>query len=138
MLLTLDSSVIIAALREQEPKHKEAVQLLKSIVDGKYIVVMPYTVLTEVVSAVKRRTGSTELAIRIENDLESITTMYFLEMTKSRIKEANKIAREYGLKGMDAIVVQIAKEHNASLITLDGQMSKLAVKTVKVIPIESL
>ena len=138
MLLTLDSSVIIAALRKQEPKHKEALDLLENVVNGDHIAVMPYTVLIEVVSAIRRRTGSKELAARIENNLESITTIYFLEIIRSRVKEANKIAREYGLKGMDAIVVQVAKENNANLVTLDEQMAKIATRIVKVISLEKL
>ena len=138
MLLTIDSSVIIAAIREQEPRHREAVQLLQKIVNADHVAIMPYTVLTEIVSAIRRRTGSKELATRIENDLESITTIYFLEIVKSRIKEANKIAIEHGLRGMDAIVVQSAKENNSSLVTLDNQMAKMASKSVKVISIEKL
>ncbi len=138
MLLTIDSSVIIAALRDQESKHKEALNLFEKIVNGDHAAIMPYTVLTEIVSAIRRRTGSKELAARVEYDLESVNNIYFLEIVKSRIKEANKIAMEYGLKGMDAIVVQVAKENNAALITLDGQMARLAARTVKIVPIERL
>ncbi len=56
--ITIDSSVIIAALREQEPKHKECKSLLQKVKNGDYIAIEPYIVLIEVTAAIKRRTGS--------------------------------------------------------------------------------
>ena len=76
--VTLDSSVIVAALREQEKKHEECKRVLEKVKDGKLIALEPYTVLVEVVAAIKRRTGSTPLAERVKNDLQDIDTINFL------------------------------------------------------------
>ena len=76
--VTLDSSIIVAALREQEEKHEECKRLLGKVKDGSFI------------------------------------------------------AKEIGVRGMDAIVVQTAKEFGSILISLDGEMVKRAKSVVAV------
>jgi predicted nucleic acid-binding protein len=75
--VTLDSSVIVAALREQEEKH-------------------------------------------------------FLDLDLVRADEAANIAKEIGVRGMDAIVIQTAKEFDNILVSLDGEMLKRAKSVVTV------
>ena len=82
----------------------------------------PYTVLTEVVAAIKRRTGSEILAERILHSLQEIDNIFFLELVAQRANRAAEIAKETGLRGMDAIVVQIAEEFKAVLVTLDEEV----------------
>ena len=65
MNICLDSFVIVAALRKQEVHYEAAKKLLEKIKDGEYIAIEPYIVLIEIVAAIKRRTGSTELAKRV-------------------------------------------------------------------------
>lgn len=69
MLLTLDSSIFVAALRGSEERHKECKALLNMIVEREYVAVEPYSVLVEVVSAAKRRTGSEEFAKEVQRSL---------------------------------------------------------------------
>jgi predicted nucleic acid-binding protein len=126
--------VIIASLREQEEKHKECNKLLEKIKNAEYLAVEPYTVLVEVVAAVKRRTGSDLLAERIKNDLPGIGSLYFLDLEFNRANEAANIAKKSGVRGMDAIVIQIAKEFNATLISLDNEMIRKAKRIVEVKP----
>lgn len=78
--LTLDSSVIIAALREQEKKHTECITLLEKIKNAEYVAVEPYTTLVEIVAAIRRRTGSKQLAERVKNNLQEIDSIYFLDL----------------------------------------------------------
>lgn len=106
--------------------------LMERIVEGEHIAVMPCTILVEVVSAIRRRTGDGNLAGRIGRDLENIDTLYFLDVNKFRAKEASEIARTSGLRGMDALVVQAAKEHGAALVTLDTELSAAARTMIKV------
>ena len=136
--ITLDSSVIVAALREQEEKHDACKKLLERVKDGEFVALEPYTVLVEVVAAIKRRTKSEPLAERVKNDLENIDTIKFLDLMSSRATSAVEIAKETDVRGMDAIVVQIAKEFNAPLVSLDGEMTKRAKLVVKIVPIEDM
>jgi predicted nucleic acid-binding protein len=136
--LTLDSSIIIAALRKQESKHSECRSLVERVKDGEFIALKPYTVLVEVVAAIRRRTRDKDLASRVRNDLQDIETLNFLEFTSIRAKSASAIAEEIGVRGMDAIVIQIANEFNIPLISLDADMIGRAKSLVKIELIENL
>ena len=136
--VTLDSSVIVAALREPEEKHEECKKLLKKVKDGFFIALEPYTVLVEVVAAIKRRTGSTPLGERVKMDLQDIDTIKFLDLNFIRADDAANIANKIGVQGMDAIVVQTAKEFDSILVSLDDEMMKKAKSVVTTKDVEDL
>jgi predicted nucleic acid-binding protein len=136
--VTLDSSVIVAALREQEEKHDACKRLLEKVKDGDFIALEPYTVLVEVVAAIKRRTGSATLSERVKKDLQDIDTINFLDLDLVRADEAANIAKEIGVRGMDAIVIQTAKEFDSILVSLDGEMLKRAKSVVTVKDVDDL
>jgi predicted nucleic acid-binding protein len=77
-LITLDSSVIVAALREQETYHSVCRDLLEKVKEGLFIAVEPYTVFIEVGAAIRRRTGSQRLSARVTSDLRSMDTFFFV------------------------------------------------------------
>ena len=52
----------------------------------------------------------------------NITALKFLELTSQRVQEAAEIASEIAIRGMDALVVQVAREFNAPLVTLDKEI----------------
>lgn len=130
--LVLDSSIIVAALREAEDKHQECLNLLGKVKDGEFIALEPYSVLVEVVAAIKRRTGSTDLAMRVKRDLLDITALKFLELTSHRAEEAAEIASEIAVRGMDAVVVQMSREFDVPLVTLDTEIIAKAKPVVKI------
>jgi predicted nucleic acid-binding protein len=136
--LTLDSSIIIAALREQEEKHNTCLEVLEKVKDGKYIAIEPYTVLVEVTAAIRRRTGSKELAEKVRFYLRDIDSIYFLELESYRAEEASKVAEKLSVRGMDAIVIQIAREFNSVLLTLDKEMAEKSKDFVYVGKIEEI
>ncbi len=132
MQVVLDSSVIVAALVEKEEKHIACLKLLEKIKDGKLVALEPYTVLIEVVAAIKRRSGSEELAERVGEDLKNLDLIYFLELVSQRAEQASEIAAKTSLRGMDAVVVQIAEEFGAPLVSLDEEMLEKAKKIVNI------
>ncbi len=137
MLLTIDSSVVVASIMEKEKYHESCERTMEKISDAEHSVVIPYSVLVEVAASVRRRANSEKLADELVNDLKNMDTIYFLELTKERALEAANIAKTTGLKGMDAIVVQIAKENNATLVTLDDEIMNKAKKVANVVHIET-
>ena len=136
--LTLDSSVIVAALRRQEERHSECRSLPEKVKDGEFVAMEPYSVLIEVVAAIRRRTGARDLANRVKDDLQNIGAMKFLELTSTRAGEAIEIAQEIGIRGMDAIVIQVAREFDVTLVSLDAEMMDKAKSLVRIEPVESL
>ena len=132
MFLTLDSSVIIAALRKQEEKYTHCRTLLEHVKNAQHIAIQPYIVLVEVVSAIKRRTDSQRLALQIKESLLSIDTINFVELEPKRADLAAEIAAQTGLRGMDAIIAQIAQEFDTYLVTLDEEMIRKAETIIKI------
>jgi predicted nucleic acid-binding protein len=130
--VTVDSSVVIASLLKNELRHKEALKIWERVLSGKDIAVMPYSVLVEVVAAVRRRTGSEDLAIEVKKDLLETNSLSFVVLDTESAEHAADIAARTGVRGMDALVIQVAEEYDAHLITFDEEMFRKAAK-VKVV-----
>ncbi len=129
--LTVDRSVIISSLLKTEARHKEAFAIWEDILQGKGFAIMPLSILVEVVAAIRRRTGSEELATEIKKELIGIDNISFVIIDDKAAMEAADIAAKTGLRGMDAIVVQVAKEFGADLISFDEEMIKKAKTVLK-------
>jgi predicted nucleic acid-binding protein len=122
--LTIDSSVIIASLLENESRHDEAVRIWDTVIAGRDAAIMPYSVFVEVVAAVRRRTGSEELAIEVKEELLKIENVSFVILDQKAAEEAADVAIQKGVRGMDALVIQTAREYETELITFDDGMMK--------------
>ncbi len=68
----------VSSLLENEPRHKEAWKIWSSVRSGKNVAIIPYSVFVEVVRAVRRRTGSKELAREAGKKLLEIETVFFV------------------------------------------------------------
>ena len=125
--LTIDSSVIIASLLKKEPRHKEALEIWNAVLSGRNVAVMPYSVLVEVVAAIKRGTGSESLAKEVKQELLNIETISFVILDDKSAVEAADLAAKTGVRGMDALLVQVAKEFGTELISFDEEMMSKVV-----------
>jgi predicted nucleic acid-binding protein len=122
--LTIDSSVIIASLLEDEPRHGEALRIWESVIAGRDVAVMPYSVFVEVAAAIRRRTGSEELAREVKSEMLDIENVSFVVLDQKAAEEAADLAIRTGVRGMDALVIQVAQEFETELITFDDEMMK--------------
>lgn len=129
--LTVDSSVIISSLLKNEPRHKEALEIWEAILKGKSFAIMLFSILVEVVAAIRRRTGSEELAIEIKKELISTYNIAFVILDDKAAMEAADIAAKTGLRRMDALVVQVAKKFGSELISFDEEMTRKAKVILK-------
>ncbi|MCR4319380.1 MAG: type II toxin-antitoxin system VapC family toxin [Candidatus Brocadiaceae bacterium] len=122
--LTVDSSIIISSLLKNEPRHKEALLIWEDVMKGKCFVINPFSVLVEVVAAIRRRTGLASLAMEVKKELIDTENVSFVILDDKSAIEAAEIAAKTGLRGMDALVVQVAKEYNSELISFDKEMMR--------------
>jgi predicted nucleic acid-binding protein len=122
--LTIDSSVIISSLLENESRHGEAMQVWDAVITGGDVAIMPYSVFVEVVAAIRRRTGSEELATEVKEELLKIENVSFVILDQRAAEDAADIAIQKGVRGMDALVMQTAKEYETELVTFDDEMMK--------------
>lgn len=127
--LTIDSSVIVASLLDNEPRHEEAFRIWESVLSGVNSAILPYSIFVEVVAAVKRRTGSGQLSREVMRELRKIENIAFVDLDSKAAEEAAEIAIRTGTRGMDALVIQVAKDFGSELITFDEEMIEKA-KTV--------
>lgn len=129
--LTVDSSVIIASLLKNEQRHKEALLIWEDVMKGKSFVINPFSILVEVVAAIRRRTGLASLAMEVKRELIDTENVSFVILDDKAAIEAAEIAAKTGLRGMDALVVQVAREYDAELISFDTEMMKKAKAVLK-------
>jgi len=125
-IVTVDSSVIISTLLPAEKRHEEACATWDRVLNGEIAAVMPYSVLVEVVAAIRRRTGSELFAHETQKMLEGLSSVSFVMLDRRSAAKACQIATKTGLRGMDALVVQVAREYKAQLITFDLEMQQKA------------
>ncbi len=134
MLLVVDSSVFVAAFRPQETRHDEARSLLISLRSGENAADCPLTVLLEVGAAIRRRTGSLEVATRAVNLLRSVDHLRFSPFDGPSGASALNVAMATALRGMDAIVVARALDLRAPLASFDVEMLQRAQTLVPLFP----
>ena len=125
-IVTIDSSVIISTLLPAEKRHEEACAIWNRVLSGELPAVMPYSVLVEVVAAIRRRTGSELFALETQRMLEGVPSISFVMLDGRSAAKARQIATKTGLRGMDALVVQVAREYKAELVTFDMEMQQKA------------
>ena len=65
MKLVIDSSVLVAAFRGDEPQSRQAFHVLEEMQKGKRAVYLPVSVVLETVAAIRRRTNSSDLARKV-------------------------------------------------------------------------
>lgn len=76
--VTVDSSVIVSSLLTDEPRHREALKIWEDIIKGNLFAIMPFTVLVEVVAAIRRRTGSSNLAVEVKEEILKTENVSFV------------------------------------------------------------
>ena len=132
--VTLDSSVLVSALVEHEERRRIARGILRRVFDGELHVVTSVIVPVEVCGAISRRAG-VAAAKRAMGQLEKWKDMRLIEyseLTEGRSFESAELAAALRVRGMDAIIIQTAKERDSVLITFDDEMAKRARGAAKV------
>jgi predicted nucleic acid-binding protein len=118
----VDSSIIVSSLLENEPRHKEALKIWDAVLAGKNVAIIPYSVFVEVVAAVRRRTGSEELAREVGKQLLEIEAFFFVGLDDKSAQDTAEIAVKTGVRGMDALVLQVARDFSTELMSFDEEM----------------
>jgi len=133
--ITLDSSVLVSALVKGDEFRPVARRIMEKIFSGQYHSTTSSVVFVEVCGAIARRAG-VDKAVASRNQLMKWENMGFTaysELTGKRREEAAELATKLKMRGMDAIVVQAAKEKKGTLITFDEETAanaKVAVEAL--------
>ncbi len=139
-VVVLDSSVLVSSFVGGDRFRPVAREILRRVFLGVYTPTESNVTAPEVIGAISRRAGS-DKASRARDQIskwEGLGLFSFAELDRRRRVEASELALRLGTRGMDSIIIQLAKEKGATLITFDGEMAKKAKGVVKVLATEDI
>lgn len=96
----------------------------------------PALLLAEMAGAITRRTGEPPLGLQAIRGLENLACLHLVDMDRSLLDEAARLAAELGLRGADSTYAAVASRLNLPLVTLDADQKERAVGHVAVRTIE--
>ena len=76
----------------------------------------------KVVAAVRRRTDSKELAREVGKELLEIETLFFVGLDSKSAQDTAELAVKTGVRGMDALVLQVAQDFGIELMSFNEEM----------------
>ena len=119
-LLTLDSNVLIAALKADEVYSKKCSEILGKVPDA-FILLKPSIVYQEVCGTLARRVGA-----NIANDTKKqldliIHPRLLVNCDRTFCISAYPLCFEYDIYAIDAMYLKVALENHAVLVSLDKE-----------------
>ncbi len=81
----------------------------------------PMLLQVEVAAAIRRLTGDGDLAVAVSSALERADWIDLFDLTADRGRRATEIAAATGLRGADAIYLELASQRGECLVTWDRQ-----------------
>ena len=136
-LLTLDASVLISAFRPNEKAYDASRKLLLRIHEREILALEPIIMPAEVAGVWARATSQAEAAREFAATLLAFPWLHLLPATATTARLAADVAATCGLRGADAFYVATARQHGATLITLDHEQQHRSPSDVLVYTPES-
>jgi len=129
-MYVIDASVHVADARPQEPYHAESRALLARVAAQDLPVFLPEIVLAEIAAGISRGTGQIALAQRLVETLRRVPQFEFVPIEHTLGNLAASLAARYKIRGCDAVYIALAKQRDATLITLDLQQRERVPATI--------
>ena len=137
----LDSSVLVASLIPSDKYYNSGTIVVKRLLGSADIVYASAIVPVEVCAAVARRTKDRVTAREAGKQIAkwaSVGRLHILYLNAIRMRRAQEIGMKYYVRGMDAIIVQIAEEKKIPLVTFDQPFAERIAPMVKTITQDNL
>jgi len=124
--VAVDTTVFIASLLEKDHFHEDAISFLEQINTKQCRAHISKIVLVEIAGAISRRIdeASAREAIEIMGSWITEGKVKTYDLNKMRMLRASEIAMKLKVKGMDAIVLQIADELKIPFKSYDEEVKK--------------
>jgi predicted nucleic acid-binding protein len=118
--LTLDSNVMIAALKEDEAHSDHCAEIIGKV-SGQFLLSEPSIVYQEVCGTLARRVGA-EVADNAKGQLDLIIDpSLLLNCNRAFCVSAYPLCAEYGICAIDAMYLKTALDNRAVLVSLDKE-----------------
>ena len=131
---TIDSSVWVAAFLTDEANHKRAYSFLTTVIKDSSSIIIPVTITIEVAMALARRSEGA-LADTVLEFMLALPSVQFVEITYPRMIDIIQATSSLKVRGMDAVVIAVAREYDSRLVTLDKELEQRAKGFVQVVTI---
>ncbi len=117
-ILTLDSNVMIAALKDDEPHSKSCAEILSKVPDS-FILSEPSIIYQEVCGTLARRVGA-QVADDARKHLDLIIHPSLLaNCNRTFCISAYSLCNEYNIYAIDALYLKTALDTRAILVSVD-------------------
>ena len=104
--------------------------IFEKIVNREIEALCPVFVLAETTCALRRKTNSEEIALRIYKSLVFLPGIKWLNISIDVVEKACLLGIKTGLKGGDAIVLQVAEQYNIPILTKDKEIKEKSPKHI--------
>jgi predicted nucleic acid-binding protein len=132
MKLVVDSNIFIGGLDPRDALHQQCLPVVERIVTGEIEALCPVLVLVETTCALRRRT-TIELAFNVKEALARLPSILWLDINLDVAERACVLGIQTGLRGGDALVLQVAEQYGVPLLTMDRELREKAPSGVFVL-----
>jgi len=133
MKLVIDSNIFVSSLDPKDMFHSECYPIFEKMLNLEIEALCPALVLVETTCVLRRRTNSEEIVRRIYKNLALLPSVNWLDITLDAAERACMLGVKTGLRGGDAIVLQVAEQYSIPLLTKDKEMKEKAPKSILVL-----
>lgn len=131
-MFCIDVSVIISALRPQEPYSENSRAFLDRARENQSKIFLPEIALTEIASGLYRATKNANFISEIISSLRSTPAFYFVAVDSKIVNQAVNVILKTGLRSLDALYIALAIEYNLVLITLDKEQASKGGRLIRI------
>jgi predicted nucleic acid-binding protein len=133
MKLVVDSNIFVSSLDPKDKFHNECYPIFEKILTFEIEALSPSIVLVEVTCVLRRRTGSENIANEIYKNLSQMPGINWLDINLDVAQRASILCAKTGLKGGDAIILQVAEEYGVPLLTKGKEIKQKSPRYILVL-----
>ena len=133
-MFCIDASVIISALRPQEPYSERSRAFLDRTRGNQLKVFLPEIALAEIASGLYRATRNADFVSEVISSLRSTPAFYFVAVDSKIVSQAVNVILKTGLRSLGALYIALAIEYNLVLITLDKEQASKGGQLIHIEP----
>ncbi|MBM2815608.1 MAG: Ribonuclease VapC [Ignavibacteria bacterium] len=130
MKFVIDSNVLVSSLDPKDIFYSECHPLFEKILSMEIEALCPVLVLSETTCVLRRRTNNENIAGATYRMLAQLPAINWLDITLEVTERACLLGVKTGLKGGDAIVLQVAEQYGIPLITKDKEILEKTPKRI--------
>jgi predicted nucleic acid-binding protein len=130
--IVVDSCIFVSSFDPNDILHSECYSIFEKILNREIEALCPVIVLAETICVLRRKANSEDIALRVYKSLAFLPNIKWLDMGIDLVEKACLLGIKVGLKGGDAIVLQVAEQYSIPLLTKDKEIKEKSPKHILV------